>query len=426
MKKKKDKKDDIDTGDAPDMPNGRGEKTQRRSRIEPGSGFTSRIDDSVQAVLTGHDILVDAVDERTVRLGGVPLSAEFNKAKTNLLLHGSASRPVSFQAYVDADLLYHGSDRKLRRALLGDCRRDWRRLLVRIEHEDVNFALHEVLEHLDSPIADQVRRVLPRASLESQELDPALQAVGHIVSPETAEDAYTRTFRKELADQLSVTVTRPDSPCGVILWARSGAGRNLLMLSAAHRLLEERRVEQVVQISGSAIAAGSIFPAEKDASLLHTLRAARRRAATVFLIRDIDLAVSGTDAGLAILCDAIDMGVRFLATVRSERGLSQIASDEALARRVVAVDLGEPTRRVVAQVLEEIARTSPCEVTPAAINVILHLSETRAVDGVEPARSVGLLTAAIHRASYLGGQVVDPDMIFAVQSSRWPEDIKEN
>jgi len=125
------------------------------------------------------------------------------------------------------------------------------------------------------------------------------------------------------------------------------------------------------------------------------------------------------------LCEAIDMGTRFLATVRSERGMSRIAADEALARRVVAVSPAEPTRRLLAAVLEETARTSPCEVTRAAINVILHLSESRPADGVEPARSVGLLNAAIHRASCLGGQV-DPDMVFAVQCSQWPEELKEN
>lgn len=421
----RDKDTDTDTGGPSGLGDGQGEKIRPRARDDPGGGFVSRIDDSLQAVLVSHNILIDAVDGRTVRLGGVPIGAEFNKAGTNLLLHGEAGRPASVQAYVDADLSYGGPDKKLRRAFRGDCRRDWRRLLIRIGHEDVNYALHEVLEYLDSPIAEQVQRILPRASAESSELGPALRAVGHIVSPEAAAGAYARTFRKDLADQLSVTVTRPDSPSSVILWAQSGAGRNLLMLSAAHRLIETRRAEQVVRISGSAIAAGSIFPAEKDASLLRTLCEARQRAGRVLLIRDIDVAISGSSVSLSILCDAIDMGMRFLATVRSEQGLSQIAGDEALARRVVAVNLDEPTRRVVASVLQEIALTSPCKVTQAAINVILHLSETREADGVEPARSVGLLNAAIHRATCLGGQV-DPDMIFAVQSSQWPEVIQEN
>ena len=424
MKKKKNNKD-TNNNDVPGTPDGRDEQAQIRTRDNPGPTGWSRIDDNVQTVLLSHNIVLDAVDGRTVRLGGVPVGEEFNKTKTNLLLHGDTLRGASVHAYVDADLNYGGPDKRLLRAFRGDCRNDWRLLLIRLAHENVNLALHEVLEHLGSPITDQVQRVLPQASDEASELDPALAAVGHIVSPETASDAYNRTFRKDLADRLSVTVTRPHSPCSVILLGQPGAGRDLVMLAAAHRLLEDHRAEQIIRISGAAVAAGSIFPAEKDAALLRTLCAARQRDGRVLLIGDIDVALSGTDVGLSVLCDAIDMGVRFLATVRSERGMVQIATDDALARRVVAVNLTEPPRCVVAKVLTNIARTSPCKVTEAAINVILHLSESRAADGVEPARSVGLLNAAIHRASCLGGQV-DPDMIFAVQSSQWPEEIQEN
>lgn len=389
----------------------------------------SQPQEALQAVLGRHRVPMDVIDGRTGRFKAVPVGAEFNKEKTNLLLHKIIRKKPGAFVFVDIDLKYQGTDPALVRAFGGACCKDWRRLAIPPVPGDIDQAFYTVLELLDSPIAEEVRSALqldPDSGRDGADsgLGPVLTEVGEVIEPEAAARAYEKTLRKELAEELALIATRPEGPNSVVVWGPAGVGKDLLLLAATHPLLKGGRVSRVVQVSGGRVGVGSIFQAEMDASLLRTLAEAAEQEECVFLIRDLDVCVSGSAVSRSVLCEAIDRGVRLLATVRSEAALGRLGADEGLARRIVAVPLGPPPRCDVEEALGRIAKASPVEVRPAALHAVRRLARDVEGCGQEPALSISLLTAAICRASWKGSQV-DPDMVCSVRRSEWPEDLKE-
>jgi len=383
---------------------------------------------SLAALLGQYRVIVEPTDAHTVRFLAVPVGRGFSKERTNLLLRRLPAN-AGAAAFVDGDLRYAGADRALARALSGPARQDWRRLRLPLRPGAVESVLCQVLERLGSPLAAPGRALLEAAGdapcgADAPALGPTLAAIGRPIGRRRAARAFEMTCRRDLAVELAVAAARPQPPNAVVLWGPAGAGKDLLLRAVAHCLLDAGRVAHVVRVSGGAVAAGSIFPPEVDASLLAVLTEARAEPGLLLLAADLDACLTRSPACGSILCDAIDDGLRLLATCRSERALSQLQWMEGVARRILPVYVGTPDRRTVQQMLEGLAAEAPVPVEPTAVHATLRLAYDACPEEGEPARSIGLLAAAIARAGWHGGRV-DPDAIFAVPQPQWPERLEE-
>ncbi len=387
--------------------------------------WSADVGDRLRATLAGHDVRIEALDGWTIRCLGVPISDLFTKPRTNLLLRRLTAKAGS-SVYVDSDLAYHGPDPTLRLALTGPTRRKWRRLRTPPVPGTAGEALCSVLRLLDSPLADHASGALANLELNESAKSAATGRgwmAGMTITPAMVAATHEESFRKSLARQLAVLTTRSTVPRSALLWGRPGCGRDHLMLAAMHSLFESGRVSQVCQLSAASLVAGCILPQEVDSLLASVLAEATATDGSVLLVRDLDLCVTRSPVSSALLCDAFDRGLRLLATVRSAMFLNRVASDEALARRLLVIEVPPFSRSQTVAAVQRLAESTDLEVAPAAIQAAIHISDEQTT--AQPAAAIGLLGGAIADANFDGRRQVGPDDIFAVIQNQWPNSEKE-
>lgn len=387
--------------------------------------WAATLDRRLVALLDKHQVSVETLDSGTARFQAVPLSAEFSKRRSNLLLRRTGLGCGS-SLFVDSDLEYRGTDRTVASALTGSSRRNWRQLRLPPLPGTINEALCSALRILGSPLASpavQVLRPQPGKTPDREAEEPlpgrVLAATGELITAEMAAAAYRSSFRQPLARQLAVLTTRKAPPRAAALWGPSGAGRDHLLLAAAHPLLEAPQVTQVYRVSGAMLAAGCVLVQEVDAALMALLGEVDALEGCLLLVQDLDLCMTGSVVGHALVCSALDRGLRLLGTARSQAFVQQIRRDEALARRLVAVPVHAPKRSQTIEALEELARTSRIEVAPPALKTAVQIAE--AYESPQPATAIGLLCAALAEAAFEGRTRIGPDDVVAVLNSDWPE-----
>jgi hypothetical protein len=347
----------------------------------------------------------------------VPVSEQFTKPRTNLLLRRAAPTGRS-TVYLDSDLAYHGPDPAVRTALSGPCHGHWRQLCIPPVAGAPAEALAAVLDFLGSPLAGPVQAALgpqtpARGAAQSAEVGRLLAAVGNPLDPLDAERAYQASFRKDLAEQLAILTTRLTPPHAAILCGPPGCGRDHLLVAAAHVLLSSGRTPRVSCVPAARVAAGCLFPAEIDGALMRLLDEMQRLEGWLFLIEDLDLLLTGSPVGLALLAGALDGGLRFLATFRGETILPWIDADEGLRRRLAFVTVERPAPEDLAETMRQFAEDSKIPVAPSTIQTVLHLVKKQ--DAAEPAAALSLLGAAMAEAAWHGSAQVGPDNVFAVR-----------
>jgi hypothetical protein len=385
-------------------------------------GWSAALDPRLVAVLKQNEVSAETVDAWTARFHAVPLpEAAFNKPRTNLLLQRTALESGA-SVFVDGDLAYHGPDRTIGTALTGPCRRNWRKLRLPPLPGTVNEAISSVLGFLGSPLAPLVRRTVTvqtrRAKAEAASVG-VVAAMGEPITPQMAAKAYADSFRQGLARQLAVLPTRSTLPRSALLWGRAGCGRDHLMLASVHPLWEAGMVTEVFRISAAGLAAGCIFAQEVDGALMRLLDDAAGRDGCLLLVQDLDACLTGSPVCHGLLADALDRGLRLLASIRSETALGRLRDDEATARRVVAVYVPPPETAQTIEVLKQLADRSQIEVTLPAIETAVRITDGR--QAAQPAAAIGLLGAALAEATWAGRSQLEPDDVLAVLQSQWPD-----
>jgi hypothetical protein len=285
-------------------------------------------------------------------------------------------------------------------------------------------ALCGVLDLIGSPIAARVRELVgigapARKPAHRPELGRVLSTVGTIVPPDKAAAAYETSFRQDLAEHLAVITLRQAPPFSAVLWGRAGSGRDHLMLAAAHPLLKSGRMKQVVRVQSARIACGCIFPGEIDGALMRFLAEATDQKDTLFLMQDLDVCLTGSAVCFSLMANALDQGLRMLATIRYEISMCRLRADDGLARRLAPIHVEELDRAEVTATLQKMAQTSAVAVAPAAIQTAVKLASQQ--PGGAPAAALGLLGAALTEAQWHGSAQVGPDDVFAQQRNDWPD-----
>ncbi|MCX5676342.1 MAG: hypothetical protein NTX87_15175 [Planctomycetota bacterium] len=402
---------------------------RRPAGAADADGAPDTLDERMLSVLSAHGVPpVEQVNPSCFRLKGVPMAPEFSKPRANILLRREPrGRPGAgaIQAFVDEDLAYTGANRLIAQSLGAVTVNGWRAVLLPPMTESLSSALCRLLEVLDSPVAADARQAIGEvaaATGDGDPMKPVLAMAGEAIPAETVQRAYETTFRQALADELAAGLTRAAVPRSAVLWGPTGSGHHHLLLAAGWPLLCSKRIRRVLRVSGARLAAGCIFGADVDASLLKFLSEAVASPDTLILVRDLDLALTGSGVGYSLLRESLDSGLAMLATASSEAALVRLGSEPAVARRLWAVRLGRPSRDEVLAALGQFAASSPVPVAPSAIQAAL--SVTQKAGGTQPAAAISLLAAAIAKAVWRGGErpQVDPDDVLAVPPSQWPEE----
>jgi hypothetical protein len=385
---------------------------------QPGS-WSSCVDAHLASALKACNVRVEPLDPTSLRLRAVPLSAHFNKMRTNLLIHRAGDQIC---AYVDFDLDYNGPNHAVRSAFNGPRDRNWRQLNVNISAGNAGQVVRATLEALGSPVIDILQVGLGDAKqpvvdgpLDSNSI---LATETRAVEADNLAAAFKSSVHKPLAQRMAVMLTR-QPPSGCVVWAPSGAGKGHLLRTTAHILLHGQYVSQVRHLPAARLTCGRVFPAERDGVLSVLLDELVDRPRLLLLVDHLDLGMSGTMPSLSLLAEALDRGAHLLATVQDESFLKGVQEIPALARRLLPVKVPRLNPKATLQALQHLVRASGYDVSPAALLAAVEITERQSA--IQPAAAIDLLRSALAEARWRTHKQITPDDVTSVLKPDWPQ-----
>jgi ATP-dependent Clp protease ATP-binding subunit ClpA len=180
-----------------------------------------------------------------------------------------------------------------------------------------------------------------------------------------------------------------------IILGEAGTGKTNLLHGAASLLAAHQL--KVLAVNTGAIMAGTLFESEREVLLMSLMREAGESGA-VLALEQAEWAVIGVPRGLVLLREALDRGVRLVATSSTDHasrfGLHPLAS------RVEIVQLSElcaaDARRVLEAMRPYIATHHGVRIDAEVEHAVVERSLS--MEGQLPGKAVGLLDAAAAHA----------------------------
>ena len=370
----------------------------------------------LKGVLEAQRVQISEPEDRMVQLKEVRVGPRFTKPGTNVLLVHEGG----WEVFVDEDLSYVGEDPLKQQAFVGQVRGGWQQLLLSVPLEtDVNLAVLRILEWLESPMRGVTRRAarVKRSALPTPSLDPLMERVGRFLSPQELQVAAVKlTDRQaELANRAAEEVTRGPTPVCPLIHGQSGSGKTAIAATAAHHLIDRGYVDQVLQISGAAIAAGAVFWPQRDDRLRHILQVLPSMQRTLVLIEQFDLLLNNTEVAESLISDCLDReGTMLIGVMRADESIHDIEKSIPLLRRIQPLQVDEPNPEEVKTILDERLSRHPLadeiEVAPEVVPTVMLLAHQQ--PGANPGAAVGLLDSLIAHVKWSGSKMATPDDVY--------------
>jgi ATP-dependent Clp protease ATP-binding subunit ClpC len=375
----------------------------------------SNLDPALAAKLKRMHLRLELPDQDTLALKRVPANqSRFNKARTNLLIKRS-TEGMPCVVCVDEDLEYCGTDQTLTQAFASaPTQQGWRILAFSgTLHDDLAAALEYALEILD-PEEQPGKQAAPPASGKTRMLEAWSDNLTRMIAGNQAAATF---FRDEEMEQVAACTLSWQGRMPLVL-GDAGTGKSNLLQGIA-RLLAQRGRE-ILAVNMGAVMAGTLFESEREALLRALLREAHELD-SVLAMEQAEWALMGVPRGLVLLREALDHGVRMIATTAPEHASRFNA--HPLASRLETVRLKElcpsDTRRILEQLRPSIAGHHRVEIAADVEHEAVERS--RPMQGALPGKTVKLLDAAAARASLSGSSVVSLMDIY-IAASRMPEE----
>ena len=383
------------------------------------------IDRSLQAALKAGGARVEEPSRNAWLLKAVPVhDGDFSKARTNLLIVGSADSTVA--AYCDEDLCYTGRRAAVAAAFTSDVRQGWRRLQLHPPMHDRQAALNRVLAYyLQSPIGiwparKDVDGIDPRPCDSAPGiLGPTARAVARVVDS-SAPSARSAGLFGATADRLVSAWERSAGRQIPVVWDASPTVQSVMLDAAARRIAATLPDATVLDVCCPSLAAGCATAAQLDASLNHFLIEVREVGQAVLVMREMDALVVSRSAA-AILVNALRWReIGFIGGVVEDRALWRMSSRHPDVFTVllpirVGFPSGRELRRAIAEVFSEAGVADVGGLTARALCDRVRRDALNIEDAMEMAYSVANAATAV-----AAGQVF-PDDIWMPSSSHWEE-----
>jgi ATP-dependent Clp protease ATP-binding subunit ClpA len=366
------------------------------------------LEPALEAKLKRLRLRLEPADQDTLVLKNVPASPRhFNKASTNLLV----KRPTVDMlcvVCVDEDLEYTGADRLLASTFAaGLTQQGWRVLTFGgCLQGDLTAALEYALGILETdgePARAPTTPAVPRKGLLAtwaEDLSDAAATTG----------AGLTLYRDEEMEQVAGCALGWHGRLALIL-GEAGAGKTNLVHGVAKMLA--RRNLHILSVNMGAIMAGTLFECAREALLMSLLQEARESGA-VLALEQAEWAMMGVPRGPVLLREAMDRGVRLIATTTPEQAPRFLL--HPLESRVEVTQLDELCPGDALRVLE-VLRPSIAAHHGVQIDAEIEratVERSASMKGSLPGKAVGLLDAAAARASLAGNaEVSEVDLYLA-------------
>jgi ATP-dependent Clp protease ATP-binding subunit ClpA len=359
-----------------------------------------KIEPALEAKLKRLRLRLELPDRDTMAVKSVPASQRiFSKAWTNLLIKRS-TEGMPCVVCVDEDLDYLGADQALAQAFAaGPTQQGWRVLTFGGSlHGDLSAALEYALgmlgagEDSGSAAADAAAPAKGLLATWAENISQTVAAPG----------AAPTLFRDEEMEEVAACALSWQGRMPLIL-GQSGMGKTNLVHGVAGLLA--RCQKEVLAVNMGSAMAGTLFESEREALLATLLREARESGAVVAL-EQAEWALIGVPRSHVLLREALDDGVRLIATSVPDQ--EQRFAAHPLASRLEAVRLNElcasDTRRILEELRPSIANHHRVEIDAEVEYAAVERSLS--MDGSLPGKAVKLLDVAAARASLTGAAKV--------------------
>jgi len=368
----------------------------------------SRIEPALEAKLKRLRLRVELPDQDTLTVKRVPANRDsFNKARTNLLIKRS-TEGLPCVVCVDEDLEYKGTDPALVQAFAaGPTRQGWRILTFGGSlHGDLSAALDYALVILGAGEANGTE------SAEQIPTDKRLLAAWaeNLTDAVAAGRVNATLFRNEAIEQVAACTLSWQGRLPLIL-GEAGTGKTNLLHGVSSLLA--RKQMKVLAVNAGSIMAGTLFESEREALLTSLLREARDSGAAL-AIEQAEWALIGVPRGLVLLREALDHGVRFIATSAADQ--EQRFVERPLGSRLEIVRLNglcaSDTRSVLEGLRPSLATHHGIEIDAKVEHAVVE--RALSMEGFLPGKAVKLMDAAAACASLTGcGKVTLIDVYIA-------------
>jgi ATP-dependent Clp protease ATP-binding subunit ClpA len=186
----------------------------------------------------------------------------------------------------------------------------------------------------------------------------------------------------------------------------------------ARALAAARPEREVVLVNLELLLAGTTLGAERE-NLLSTLLSDARTASVVLATEHVESVMWRMERGAALLCDALDGGLRVVATsLPQPRERFEVYP---LGRRIDVIELAalgpDDSMRALEAVRERIAAHHNLRIDPEMVETAVERSLSLA--GYPPAKAIALLDAAASRAALAGSAAVAVLDIYLSAAAMW-------
>ena len=370
----------------------------------------SRIEPELEAKLKRMRLRVELADEDTVTIKRVPADKQcFNKSRTNLLVKRSTDG-MPCVVCVDEDLDYLGDDQSLAQAFAaGPTQQGWRILTFGGSlHEDLSSALKYALDILgadEESANDSSAPTLPGKRL--------LAAFATNLTDAVAAGRLSATlFRDEEIEQIAAC-TLSWQGCLPVLVGASGTGKTNLVHGVASLLAGRKK--QVLVVNTGSIMSGTLFESEREALLTSLLNDAKD-SGVVLVLEQAEWALISVPRSLVVLREALDNGVRLIATSTPDHEQRFVA--DPLRSRLESIRLNElcatDTCRILEVLRPSLSTHHGVEIDAEVEHAVVERSIS--MEGSLPGKAVKLLDIAAARASLTGGAKVSQLDVYVTAS----------
>jgi len=366
------------------------------------------LEPALEAKLKRLRLRLEPADQDTLVLKNVPACPRYyNKTRTNLLIKRPAAE-MPCVVCVDEDLEYTGKDQLLASAFAaGLTQQGWRVLTFSgCLQGELTAALEYALDILETDGGPGRVSTTPAAPSKG------LLAVWaeNLSNASVTSCTGLTLYRDEEMEQIAGCALSWQGRMALIL-GDAGTGKTNLLRGVAGLLA--RRSRCVLSVNMGAIMAGTLFESAREALLMALLREAQE-AGAVLALEQAEWATIGVPRGPVLLREAMDRGVRLIATATPEHGPRFLA--HPLESRLEILQLNELCADDARHVLEALR---PSMVAHHGVRIDAEI-ERAAVErsvsmrGSLPGKAVSLLDAAAARASLAGTPAVsDVDVYLA-------------
>jgi ATP-dependent Clp protease ATP-binding subunit ClpA len=353
---------------------------------------------------------IEAPDADTFSVRRVPASPRsFNKPRTNLLVKRSTESGRCVIC-VDEDLEYRGSDQSLARSFAsGPTQQGWRILAF---GGSLKGDLSEVLDLAFNILGTEETRV--EAPTETRPKPDSLLGAWAVdlTASVASMPACVTLFRDEEVERAAASILDWRGTLPLIV-GESGIGKSNLLLGAAKLLAPLGK--KVLRVNMGAVMAGTLFESERE-TVLDKLLGEARASGAVLAIEQAEWAAVGIPRSAVMLREALDRGVRLIATVIPDCA-DRFALDP-LASRVETIRLSGLCASDTSRVLE-LLRPVLSEHHGVAIDSGVEqaaVERSRELGGALPGKAIRLLDSAAARARLTGRPAVELLDIYIVAS----------